>query len=182
MDYELELTKANRLKLAKAFRHNKRVDFSIECAIEGQMGQAFVDDLARPAAYCINVGPFWYFAGDAHSPGGRRLMQSFPAYNLLMPSPADWPAVAGELYGDHLKSFPRHTLSAAQLSGDHLARLLAGSPLGGRVVPVSADLARQLAERPDGYFDFSDFDSAEDFVDRGLGYTILEDGEPVGVA
>ncbi len=30
MDYEIELNKANRLKIAQAFRGNKRVDFSIE--------------------------------------------------------------------------------------------------------------------------------------------------------
>jgi hypothetical protein len=89
MDYELELTKANRLKLARAFRNNKRVDFSIDCAIEGQLGKAFVDDLDHPAAYRITIGPFWYFAGDAHSPWGVEMLKNFPAYNLFMPSPPD---------------------------------------------------------------------------------------------
>jgi hypothetical protein len=32
----LELTKANRLKLAQTFQHHPRVDISIECVIEGQ--------------------------------------------------------------------------------------------------------------------------------------------------
>lgn len=41
MNYELELTKANRLEVARAFRFSKRVDFSIECAIEGQLGKVF---------------------------------------------------------------------------------------------------------------------------------------------
>jgi len=44
MDHELELTKANRLKIARAFRFNKRVDFSTECVVEGQLGRVFVDD------------------------------------------------------------------------------------------------------------------------------------------
>jgi hypothetical protein len=44
MDHELELTKVNRLKVAQAFRGNKRVDFSIECVVEGQLGRVFVDD------------------------------------------------------------------------------------------------------------------------------------------
>lgn len=53
---ELMLTKANRLELARAFRHNKRVDISIDCVIEGQMGKAFVDDPAAPTVFKITQG------------------------------------------------------------------------------------------------------------------------------
>src|SRR5574341_2678164 len=99
MDYELELTKSNRLKLSRVFHNHKRVDFAIDCVIEGQMGKAFVDNLVNPACYRINVGPFWYFAGEAHSSGGYQMMKDFPAYNLLMPSPSDWIDLAKEIYG-----------------------------------------------------------------------------------
>ena len=47
MDHELELTKANRLQVARAFRFNKRVDFSIECAVEGQLGRVYVEERHR---------------------------------------------------------------------------------------------------------------------------------------
>ena len=62
MDYELELTKANRLKIARAFRGNKRVDFSIECAIEGQLGRVkrFLCTTARPSppgAWPVTAAP-----------------------------------------------------------------------------------------------------------------------------
>ena len=124
MNVELELTKANRLRVARAFRFNKRVDFSIECAIEGQLGKVLVDDLSHPTAYCIRVGPFAYFAGEAGSPGGRQLMQNFPAYHLLMPSPAAWIEAAHELFGEQLKFFPRYSFSSAQLSSEYLTRLL----------------------------------------------------------
>ena len=67
--FELDLNKANRLKLAHASRQNKRVDYSIQCVIEGQMGKAFVDQIDAPTAYAINIGPFWYFAGEARSHG-----------------------------------------------------------------------------------------------------------------
>ena len=50
MSCELELNKANRLKLSRIFRNHKRVDFSLECVIEGQMDKAFVDDLAHHSA------------------------------------------------------------------------------------------------------------------------------------
>ncbi len=180
MDYELELTKANRLKIARAFRFNKRVDFSIECAIEGQLGKVFVDDPVQPTAYRLTVGPFWYFAGEAHSPGGRQLMQALPPYNILMPSPESWLELAKELYSDDLKSFTRYSFSASQLSADHLSGLLANSPQ--RVVPIDAALATQLSQQPDSYFDLSDFDSVADFIERGFGFAALADDKVMGVA
>lgn len=146
MKYELELTKANRLKVAKAFRFSKRVDFSIECVIEGQLGKVFVDNLSHPTAYCIRVGPFGYFAGEPRSAGGYLLMESFPAYHLLMPSPVAWLETAAEIYGVHLKSFSRYSLSSAQLSPEHLTRLLERSPFQERIIPINLKLARQASD------------------------------------
>jgi hypothetical protein len=42
MSCELELNKANRLKLSRIFYNHKRVDFSIDCVIEGQMGNRWI--------------------------------------------------------------------------------------------------------------------------------------------
>ena len=54
---ELELTKINRLQIAYAFRDVPRVDMSLPCVIERQMGQAFVDDLANPTVYKVVIEP-----------------------------------------------------------------------------------------------------------------------------
>jgi hypothetical protein len=182
MDHELELTKANRLKIARAFCGNKRVDFSIECAVEGQLGRVFVDDPGQPTAYCLRVGPFGYFAGDASSAAARELLASFPAYHLLMPSPAEWLELAQEIFGEHLLSLPRYSFSTAQLSTEHLSHLLAGARFRDRVVPINLELATQAAGQPDSFLDLSDFDSAADFVERGLGYAVLDGDTMVGVA
>lgn len=182
MMHELELTKVNRLKVARAFRFSKRVDFSIECAIEGQLGQVFVDDLSEPAAYCIRVGPFGYFAGDAQSMGAHRLMETFPVYHLLMPSPVGWLSLAQEIFGAQLKSFPRYSFSADQLSPEHLTRLLESSSFRGRVIPLNEDLTLQVIGQPDSFLDLSDFDSAADFIARGFGYTILDNEKIIGIA
>lgn len=182
MDHELELTKANRLNIAQAFRGNKRVDFSIECAVEGQLGRVFVDDPGQPAAYCLRVGPFGYFAGDAGSAAARELMAGFPAYHLLMPSPAEWLELAQEIFGAHLVAFTRYSFSPAQLSTGHLSHLLAGARWRDRVVPISLELASQAAGQQDSFLDLSDFDSAADFVERGLGYAVLDGGKMAGAA
>ena len=83
MSLEYPLTKANRIRLARAFKHVPRVDLSIECILEGQMGIAFVDDVQNPIAFKIEIGPFFYFAGDATSSGGHIMLKKcHPLYPI----------------------------------------------------------------------------------------------------
>ena len=182
MEFEIELTKSNRLMIARAFSSCKRVDYSIDCAVEGTMGRVYGDDPASPTAFCIRTGPFAYFAGEPGSPGGLRLMQSLPAYTLMMPSTYGWLELAQEIFGEDLQSFPRYSFSAEALSAEHLADLLAKSPVRERVVPIDLETARQAAGKPGGFFDISEFKSAEDFIERGLGYAFREGGSLLGAA
>jgi len=182
MIHALEITKTNRLKLARAFRHNKRVDCSIDCAIEGQMGKAYADHPKQPSAYAITVGPFWYFAGEANSAGGRELLENFPAYNLFMPSPASWLEAAQEIFGERLKPFTRYSFSAANLSQDHLSSIFSASSHQQRIVPIDSELAERLASIPEGYFEITDFDSARDFAERGIGFAVMDGDQVMGVA
>jgi hypothetical protein len=182
MDTELELNKANRLKLAKAFKHNPRVDCSIECVIEGQMGRAFVNNLSTPTAYRITVGPFWYFAGDVHGAGGQQMLKGFPAYNLFMPSPSDWLDVAQMMYSNRLKPFARYSFSTSELSLERVFDIYENSKHRENIIPIDSGLATRLAEKPDSYFEISDFDSAQDFIQRGLGYAALDGNTVMGVA
>jgi GNAT superfamily N-acetyltransferase len=176
--YELSLTQANRLRLAEAFRLNQRVDYSIDCVVEGQMGRAYVDDPERPTAYRITVGPFWYFAGDADGPGGHALLAEFPAYNLLMPSPQEWIEAARETFGERLVGFLRYSLDAATLSEAHLSAVLDRSPHRDYIQRVDA----ALLARPDNFVEIEDFESAGDFLERGIGYTLLEGDRLAGAA
>lgn len=182
MSHELQLTKANRLQLARAFRHNLRVDYSIDCVIEGQMGRAYTDDLSSPTAYRITIGPFWYFAGDADNPGGRALLSEWPPYNLLMPSPPEWAAAAKAMFGEKLVAFPRYSFAAGDLSEAHLAALLDNSPHREHVVPLDGPLVARLAGSEHGYLDVEDFDSPADFLERSVGFAALAGDAVMGVA
>ncbi|MBN1955411.1 MAG: GNAT family N-acetyltransferase [Anaerolineae bacterium] len=182
MSIELELNKTNRIRLARAFQRHKRVDCSIDCVVEGQMGQAFVDQLLQPAAFRITVGPFWYFAGQADDPGGRSLLQEFPSYSLLMPSPPEWIAAAHEVFQERLVPFTRYSFSPHQLAEAHLAGLFDQSPYRDRVVALDSERVAGLTAQPESFFEIADFDSAADFLERGIGYAALEGEQVIGVA
>lgn len=105
MIVECPVTKVNRIKLARAFKKVPRVDLSIDCAIEGQMGRTFVDDPEEPTAFRIEVGPFFYLAGNPAGPGGRAMIQAIAPYTLFMPSSTGWIEVAKTVYGERLIGF-----------------------------------------------------------------------------
>ncbi|MCC6612599.1 MAG: GNAT family N-acetyltransferase [Anaerolineae bacterium] len=169
------LTRANRMRLARAFASLPRVDISIECALEDQMGAAYVDSLDQPRAFMIEQdGFFCYYAGDI----SRDFVSATPRGRLLMAGAPGWQAAVENAFGDALVPIERHTFASEALSVDHLRSLAASNPHTAAVRRVDAQLAR--TETP--YLSLDAFESAEDFVERGIGFCLLHEGTIVGGA
>jgi GNAT superfamily N-acetyltransferase len=176
---EYPLTKSNRLQLARAFRDVPRVDISIECVLEDQMGKAYVDNLENPSAYKIMVGPFFYLAGDAFSEGGHEMLKEIKTYNLFMSASTGWVEAGRKLYGERLVAFERYSYSSKNLSIEHLHQLCQTSIHDIR--PMDIALLEKVWGR-DHFIDISDFDSPSDFLERGIGYYAGKNGEVIGAA
>jgi GNAT superfamily N-acetyltransferase len=178
---EYPLTKANRVRLARAFKPVPRVDMSIECAIEGQMGKAFVDDLQEPTVFKIQVGPFFYFAGDAAGLSGPAMLENIAPYTLFMPSAPGWIEAGKNMYGERLIGFDRYSFSSERISVGHLDHLCQSSAFREDVRQMDLPFVAQLWGQ-DHFIDLSVFDSAEDFVGRGIGFYLEIDSMIVGAA
>jgi len=176
---EYPLTKANRIRLARAFKHVPRVDLSIECILEGQMGIAFVDDVQHPIAFKIEVGPFFYFAGDATSSGGHTMLKKVAPYTLFMPSSPGWIKAAKGMYGERLVGFSRYSFSSEHISAEHLDHLSRISAFKDEVRRMDQEFATKLWGQ-DHFVDLSDFDSPVDFVKRGIGFYLQKNSTVVG--
>lgn len=177
----LSLNKANRILIARAFTHVPRVDMSIDCVIEGQMGQALVDNTRSPTVFQLEVGSFRYFAGNAASAEGRTLLDSLGPYTFLMPSAAGWAEAAQDKFQDRLITINRFRFSSEPLAVKHLHHLTNQSDLGHESKLMDVDFARQFWER-DHFIDLSAYESPEDFVKRGVGYYMKHAGEVIGAA
>lgn len=177
---EYPLTKANRLRLARAFHNVKRVDLSLDCVIEGQMGRAYVDDLAQPATFKIHTPPFAYLAGDPAAPAAPDFLRSL-AHDLFMPSAPGWVEAAQKMYGDRLRPFDRYRCSAEALSLEHLSRLRAASRYGERVRAIDRAVAESVWGQ-DHFMDLAAYDSVADFLERGVGYYVAEGERIAGAA
>lgn len=178
---EYPLTKANRIQLARAFRNVTRVDISIECVLEAQMGRAYVNDIENPSAYQIQIGPFNYFAGDVSSIGGREMLATFQPYNLFMSGSPGWAEAFKELYAERFVSFERYSFSSARLSLEHLKKLCQSSRHADKVKRMDAALLQRL-QGQEHFIDVSDFESPADFWKRGIGFYIGKDEDVLGAA
>ncbi len=175
------LTKANRLRLARAFRDIPRVDLAVACVLEDQMGAAWADDPANPSVFKIELGPFAYLAGDPAGAAARELLAGLKPHTLLMPSAPGWREAARALYAERLIELERYSFSAASLAPEPLGRLCAASRYGDRVVPMDAALAASLWGR-EHFVDLSSYDSAGDFLERGAGFYVPAGGRVAGAA
>jgi GNAT superfamily N-acetyltransferase len=177
---EYPLTKANRIRLARAFSQVPRVDLSIDCVLEGQMGAAYADDCEHPTVFKIQSGPFVYFAGDTASPTAQTALATITPEVLLMPSAPGWLEAIKQHFGERVVPFDRYRFSAEQLSLEHLGALCRASSRYA-VQRMDAKFATQLW-RQEHFVDLSYFDSPEDFEQRGLGFYAAVDDTVVGAA
>lgn len=183
----LTLTPTNRLQLARAFRRHIRVDMSIDCVVEGQMGRAFADDAAQPRAFLILLGDFFaYLAGDPHSPAARNLAAALTGAKMIMPrtvaDPDDWAALLQELHGDKLVPITRYRYTSDSIDPTHLHNLLRDSPHDAAIRRIDLPLAQQFGAHPQGWMDIGDFDSPQDFLNRSIGYCLTDGDTLTGVA
>lgn len=178
---EYPLIKANRLLLAQAFRAVRRVDLSIDCVIEGQMGKAFVDHVDHPSVYQIQTGPFVYLAGDPTGAPAQELIRNLPGYMLLMPSAPGWSEAFQAYMGDRLRAFDRFQFSAEQLTIEHLQACLSNTPFKDQIEQMDRSFVKNIWGQ-EHFVDLSEYDSPEDFLERGMGYVSIRNGKIAGAA
>ena len=173
------LTRQNRITLARAFAQVPRVDISIQCVLEDQMGAAFVDDDAAPQFFMIELdGFFIYLAGDFTGDPGADFLVQVPGGRMLMAGTAGWHDVVGQVYGERLVTIERYSFSSENLIRQNLEQIAAINPHTQQVQQM--DVA--LAEGDFPYFEIGAFESAADFVARGAGFCMLEEEKIIAVA
>ncbi|MEW6411891.1 MAG: GNAT family N-acetyltransferase [Candidatus Zixiibacteriota bacterium] len=180
--HPFELSKSNRDLLARAFKNVTRVDIAIDSVIDGQMGEAFTDNLINPTVFMLRIGPFCYFAGSVHGEGGEAMIRNLPVHSLIMTCPSDWVETAMKIHGSKLRRFPRYSFSSCTLTMRHIKGLLDKSPFRSRIVSIDRDLLVRISTEPDHFLDISTYDSIDDFLNRGMGYCLTDGNTLCGVA
>ncbi|WP_223702476.1 GNAT family N-acetyltransferase [Sutcliffiella deserti] len=180
MIYEADLTV--REKLIPMF---EKIDSTIILSyLQGHMGTAWVDDPENPTVAQINVGIFVFFAGDSSSKTAEELLYNLPDFTLAIVDSDEWKNRIETVHSDSFEKFQRYRFmkSPNYFDGKYLKNLLTTLPDGYEIKRIDKNIA-ELPSFHELSEDFvSQFESIEDFLNRGVGYSILKNGQVVSAA
>lgn len=168
-----------RKKLALFFKDMH--DTIILSCIQGHMGEAWVDDIVNPSMVQLIVGDFIFYAGDSDGEMAEELLCNLRGDSLVVVSSDGWKESLEKVYKDSIVKFQRYAFkkNPEHLDKNHIKTFLGKLPEGYELKKIDENLAnnpslQKLSE------DFTDqFDSIDDYVNRGLGFCILHQGQVV---
>lgn len=152
--------------------------------LQGHMGTAWVDNLENPTVAQITVGIFVFFAGNPNINEAQELLHNLPDFALVIVDSDDWKELIETVHNGACERFQRFRFhkNPDHLDRDRIQKLLSTLPEGYELKRVDKDIV-EAATFHDLSEDFvSQFDSVEDFLDRGAGYAILKEGQVISAA
>ncbi|WP_422124529.1 GNAT family N-acetyltransferase [Planococcus sp. X10-3] len=152
--------------------------------LQGHMGTAYVDDLENPRVAQIMVGIFVFYAGNADTEAAEEMLNNLPDYNLIIVDSDDWKQRIEAVHGNRMEKFHRYSLekNPEHLDRAHFQQILSSIPEGYEIKKVDKDIANSTSFNELSEDFVSQFDSIDDFLQRGKGYAVLFDGKVVSAA
>ncbi|WP_234117590.1 GNAT family N-acetyltransferase [Clostridium hydrogenum] len=156
-------------------------DTMILSCLQGHMGKAYVDNIKNPTAAEIIVGELVFFAGDPNAEAAAELLNNLPANCFVVVSTDGWKDCIEKIHEGYANKFQRYAFKKDKkyLNYNHIKSLISMLPEGYELKKVDKDIAydksfHELSE------DFTaQFDSIEDYLNRGVGFCILHEGKVV---
>ncbi|MGE7132897.1 GNAT family N-acetyltransferase [Lysinibacillus xylanilyticus] len=171
-----------RKKLVPMFEN---IDSTIVLSyLHGHMGTAWVDNLENPTVAQITVGIFVFYAGDPNTQEAEKLLYNLPEFTLAIVDSEEWKNRIETVHNGAVEKFKRYRFEKdpEHFNRTHLHNIMSSLPEDYEIKKVDNNIANlpsfhELSE------DFvSQFDSIDDFVNRGVGYAILHEGQVVCAA
>lgn len=172
-------------------------DTLIWAVLEGRMGQlwvcekdaeAVVQTGTQPAAACCRNGDFLFFTGDADSRQALQLMCGIraligDAFGIVTPQNEQWSKLIVQVFGERAKAGERYAIRKdCCFDRRYLQQLADALPEAMRILPIDAEVYHRVMQ-VDWARDFcSQFGSAEQFVQEGIGFVAFMGDELIGGA
>lgn len=157
--------------------------------LQGHMGRAFADRLEDPRCAQILVGDFCFFTGDAGLAGAKELVRNIPRdfsspVILFIPLAPGWNILIEQTYSGRFEKTTRYAIKKEPDAFDrhYLEKLVSQLPEGFTMRSIDRELYWKSFEQEFSRDFCAQFDSAEDFLRRGLGVCALYQGTLVAGA
>ena len=149
--------------------------------LQGHMGTAWVDDIENPSVAQVTVGIFVFFAGNPNTKVAEELLCNLSDYNLAIVNTEEWKNRIETVHKGSIEKFQRYTFkkNPEHLGKSHIQNLLSPLPAGYELKKIDAMLAKEpsLHELSEDFI--TQFNSIDDFINRGVGFAILNKGQVV---
>jgi len=180
-----EISISQRKALTKLFQEYKW-NYLPDSILDGYMGRALADDEKEPH-FAVLEAPRIHLSilgGDSSHPSAKNYIKNLAKFTALLFTSEDWENLIREVQDGRLIRVPRYAFTSEKLDIIHLQKLTVMLPDGYQLEQMDLKLAQQLAAERSGFSadHMLNFDSPQDFIDRGFGFCILTGGKIVSVA
>lgn len=152
--------------------------------LQGHMGTAWVDDPDNPTVAQITVGIFVFYAGDPNTKEAKELLLHLPDFTLAIVDSDEWKVLLETVHAEGYEKFQRYRFykNPEHLDRIHIEGLMSSLPKGCEIKRVDKNIAQLLSFNGLSEDFTSQFDSIDDFINRGAGYAVLYEGKVVSAA
>lgn len=177
MIYEVDIN--SREKLYSIFKDMK--DTMILSYLQGHMGAAWVDDVENPTVAQILVGIFVFYAGDPNAKVVEELLLNIPENILVIVNTDEWKNRIETVHKGRIEKFQRYAFKKnyEYLKRDKMERFLSKLPESYELKRIDKSIASEASFQNLSEDFTSQFESIDDYINKGVGYCILHNGQVV---
>lgn len=158
-------------------------------ALQGRMGDLWLDEETSPTCALIVSGDIAFFAGDSGGAGADQLLhamtEAYAGRELIMTAREEgWFERLRRIVGPEAEEYERYALrkEAEGFNPEQLNAFAQALPVGYRLVPIDGAWYHEVIKEKWSRDFCALFPSEEVFLREGLGYLALWDGKPVSGA
>lgn len=149
--------------------------------LQGHMGRAWVNDLENPTVAQVTVGIFTFYTGDPNVKETEELLRNIPEKMLVIVNSEEWKKRLEAFYERKIDKFLRYKFkrNSEFFNRSKLQSFISTLPKGYELRRIDEHIANNSTLHKLSEDFTSQFQSVEDYLNRGIGYSILYNGEVI---
>ncbi|MDF9450742.1 GNAT family N-acetyltransferase [Bacillus toyonensis] len=149
--------------------------------LQGHMGRAWVNDLENPTVAQVTVGIFTFYTGDPNVKETEELLRNIAEKMLVIVNSEEWKKRLETFYERKIDKFLRYKFkrNSEFFNRSKLQSFISTLPKGYELRRIDEHIANNSTLHKLSEDFTSQFQSVEDYLNRGIGYSILYNGEVI---
>ncbi|WP_026690477.1 GNAT family N-acetyltransferase [Alteribacter aurantiacus] len=163
----------------------KEMDSTIVLSyLQGHMGTGWVDNLENPTVAQITVGIFVFYAGNPHTKEVNELLLNLPDFTLAIVESDEWKEMIETVHQGAFEKFSRYRFEKDRkhIDREHIQNIMSELPEDYEIKNVDDEIVKKASFHDLSEDFISQFNSEDDFIQRGMGYAILHERRVVSAA